>query len=179
MGLKKDRLYQIWKNMKSRCNNPNVPAYKNYGGRGISVCEEWELFIPFMKWALSNGYTDDLTLDRKDNNVGYFPDNCRWIPKSEQAKNRRNIIVVEGKTLEQIALDSGIPKVEIKSRYFRGANTVAELSKPLKKAVLVDGKTLKEISKETGIKYSTLKVRYRNGDKNYDRLTRKRYERWA
>lgn len=177
MGLSDNRLYSIWKNMKSRCNNSNVPAYTNYGGRGITVCDEWEKFENFREWAMQSGYAETLTLERKDVNKGYSPDNCKWIPKSEQPKNRRNIIRVEGKTLEEISLSSGIPKSEVKSRYFRGAKTIAELSKPLKKPVLVGGKTLKEISEETGINYHTLKVRYRNGDRDYKRLTREVYVR--
>jgi hypothetical protein len=177
MGLAKTRLYTTWKNMKSRCYNKNIPAYTDYGGRGITVCEDWLSFSNFYEWAMANGYNDNLTLERIDVNKGYFPDNCKWIPKTEQPKNRRNIIRVEGKTLEEISDLSGIDRAEIKSRYFRGARTIQELSKPLKKPVLVDGKTLKEISLETGINYDTLKVRYRNGARDYKKLTRRLYVR--
>ena len=164
--------------MKTRCYNPNVPAYTDYGGRGIIVCEEWlHDFSKFREWAEITGYKDNLTLERKDVNGNYEPSNCEWIPKSEQPKNRRNTIKVEGKTLEEISLNSGIPRAEVKSRYFRGARTIDDLSKPIKKPVLVEGKTLKEISKETGIKYDTLKVRYRNGDRDYQSLTREVYKR--
>ena len=84
-----DRIYRIWTGMKSRCQNPNDTGYRNYGGRGIGVCDEWQDFEPFYDWAMSHGYSDDLTIDRIDNYRGYEHDNCRWITMNEQAKNRR------------------------------------------------------------------------------------------
>jgi hypothetical protein len=95
------RLYSIWKAMKTRCFNPNFAAYARYGGRGITVCKEWvDDFLAFQKWALANGYSDDLTLDRIDTNKSYCPENCRWASYKEQANNtRRNIkITVNGET---------------------------------------------------------------------------------
>ena len=90
-GLSKTRLYSIWCDMKSRTSNPNVPCYSFYGGRGIDVCEEWKNnFTAFYSWALNNGYSDTLTLDRKNNDEGYSPNNCRWTTMKEQAANRRS-----------------------------------------------------------------------------------------
>jgi len=91
-GMKGSRLYSTWRNMKTRCLNQNVPNFINYGGVGITVCDDWLSFIPFMKWALSNGYTDKLTIDRADVHKGYTPGNCRFITTEEQSRNRKLIM---------------------------------------------------------------------------------------
>ena len=85
------RMYTIWGNMKSRCNNPRAVNYAAYGGRGVRVCEEWKnSFENFQIWALSSGYEETLTLDRIDVNGDYCPENCRWITHKEQQSNKRN-----------------------------------------------------------------------------------------
>lgn len=77
--------------MIERCENPNCKAYKNYGARGIQVCDEWKNnFVSFYNWAMSNGYRDDLTIERINVNGNYCPENCTFIPLSEQAKNKTN-----------------------------------------------------------------------------------------
>ena len=89
---KKERLYFIWKSMKQRCLNPHNKEYKNYGGRGISVCKEWNDYTVFKEWALSNGYNLKLSIDRIDNNGNYCPENCRWTTKAIQNSNKRSNI---------------------------------------------------------------------------------------
>ena len=88
------RIYNIWKKMNQRCININCQEYKNYGGRGISVCSQWTIFDNFRTWALNNNYCNDLMLDRKDNNGNYEPDNCRWVDRLVQNNNQRSNVKI-------------------------------------------------------------------------------------
>lgn len=121
----KSRLHNRWLGLKQRCVNPNNSSYKNYGERGIVVCDEWkDDFLAFKKWAMSNGYNDDLSIERIDVNKGYSPNNCTWIPMSEQATNRTSTIWLthDGETLniKQWAEKLGLKYGTLHSRYSRG-----------------------------------------------------------
>jgi len=83
------RIYYTWSSMMQRCHNSNARAYKNYGGRGIRVCEEWHDAESFIKWAMANGYSDDLTIERKNVNGNYCPENCIFATRMQQARNTR------------------------------------------------------------------------------------------
>lgn len=104
-GQKNTRLYGIWNGMKDRCLNKNSKYYERYGKRGIRVCNSWLQFESFYEWAHQNGYTKRLTIERKNNNGDYAPENCEWIPLSDQAKNRSNTITVFYKGVEKTLKD--------------------------------------------------------------------------
>lgn len=125
----KSRLYRIWHSMKIRCYNPKNKRYHCYGGKGVSVCEEWKNdFSEFMKWAYENGYDEnapkwECTIDRIDSNGNYCPENCRWATIKEQNNNRTNntIIFYNGckKTISQWSEELGIEQDTISARLKR------------------------------------------------------------
>lgn len=120
-GMSDTRIYNIWSGMKSRCNYPRNVEYQNYGGRGICVCQEWDSsFESFYKWAAENGYSDDLTIERIDNDRGYSPDNCRWATYKEQANNRRGLRKItykgETKTISDWAREYGMSHETLRYR---------------------------------------------------------------
>lgn len=100
-GQRKTRLYRIWVCMRNRCYQKNYHAFQHYGGRGITVCDEWNnSFETFRDWAMSHGYTDNLTIDRKDNDKGYSPENCKWSTMAEQNQNKR---APNGRKIKELA----------------------------------------------------------------------------
>lgn len=99
-GLKKTRLYVVWRDIKLRCFNPNANNFKDYGAKGIVMCDEWRNdFKAFYDWAMENGYNPnakrgECTIDRIDNNKGYFPENCRWVDNLVQQNNKKNNVFI-------------------------------------------------------------------------------------
>ena len=91
MSISKTRLYRTWIDMRARCYRPTCHNFANYGGRGVRVCAKWlNSFAAFKAWALSSGYTDDLTIDRIDSNDHYYPENCHWITADANRRKRKN-----------------------------------------------------------------------------------------
>lgn len=110
-GKSGTRIYRIYINMKHRCYSKKADSYVYYGARGISVCEEWlKSFEVFQDWALANGYSDNLSIDRIDANGNYCPENCRWVTIDVQNKNKRHvsIIVADGKDAVWVEFGAGV-----------------------------------------------------------------------
>jgi hypothetical protein len=124
-GMSHSRLYQIWNAMKQRCSNPNAISYPRYGGRGITVCQEWQdSFAAFRDWAVSHGYSDNLTIDRIDNDGKYEPLNCRWVTKKEQQNHTsyNRLYTYKGEKLNvmQWAEKTGMSPNTLYKRLMRG-----------------------------------------------------------
>lgn len=127
-GQSKTRLYNIYHHMINRCYNKNLLNFRNWGGRGITVCNEWkDNFMTFYEWAINNGYKDTLTIDRIDNNKGYDPTNCRWVTNKTQSNNRRTNILLTyaGKTqnIKQWSAELNTKYVTMCYRYHAGWST--------------------------------------------------------
>ena len=134
---RKRRIHTTWKNMIRRCYNKDHISYKYYGGKDITVCAEWQESEFFYQWALANGYNDNLTIDRIDNNGNYEPQNCRWVTPKEQANNRstNHYIAYNGetKTLQEWADALGISFQSLDARLRSGNWSVEEaLTTPAK-----------------------------------------------
>lgn len=170
-GLTHTNLYHVWQGMKSRCMNKDNKAYKNYGGRGITVCDEWkDDFQTFYDWAMNNGYSDGLTIDRIENDKGYYSDNCRWVTNKEQQRNKRNNFIVsfhgEEVPLSVVSEKTGIDRDTLSSRIKSGMS-VEEAILYKKKEIRIDfngeNRALSEWSKIINVSYRTLYDRYRLG----------------
>ena len=186
-GMSKTRIYKIWVDMKRRCNNKNRKGYKYYGGRGITYCPEWENFEPFYKWALSNGYAENLTLDRIDVNGNYEPNNCRWVDYTTQANNtnRNHILTYKGKTqtLSEWAREYDIPYSILQDRINDlNWDTEDALTIPISstyrnhKMLSFNGKSqnISQWSKELGLSRRTISDRLKMGLPIEDVLSKNR-----
>lgn len=171
-GLSKEAIYGVWIDMIRRCENPQRHEYKYYGGRGISVCEEWHKVEVFYAWAISSGYAKGLTIERKDVNGNYCPENCTWITMKEQGRNRRNVELYEGKTSVEWEVELGLSPHRLdeqKSIRKLSLGEVVEAYKnrgekyyvfPIKTGghyVVYDGKTQNEWARELGLSRMTLR----------------------
>lgn len=164
------RIYATYANMKQRCYYKKKSNYTNYGGRGIKLCNEWlgkDGFINFYNWAMANGYNDTLTIERIDVNGNYSPENCKWIPKDEQTKNKTNNIVIEidgeKKILAEWCKELNLRYGFVHSRIQSGWDVKDALMKPKEKTGLFEYKgqklTIKELSNICGLSPKTIKSR--------------------
>ena len=121
-------LHNRWKSMKQRCLNTNCKAYKNYGARGIKICDEWLEFNNFYNWSINNGYDEKLELDRIDNDKDYSPSNCRWVTPLINNHNRRITAKIDGISLKDFSIKYNISYQTVHARYYRLKNNCIEIN---------------------------------------------------
>lgn len=175
------RLYNTWANIKDRCFNKNHQAYNRYGGRGITMCDEWKSYVAFREWASTNGYTDELTIDRIDVNGNYEPNNCRWVTMKTQQNNRRDNKYLEYDnkklTYAQWGELLGINPQAIAGRITRGLTIEEALEKKFSENVakhlprpvvrLIDNKyfsSLRDAELDSGIFHSSIVTKISKGE---------------
>lgn len=174
-NLSNSRLYRIWNDMRTRCNKEYSDSFNDYGGRGIKVCAEWDNtndgFQNFCDWSMSNGYSQNLTIDRIDNDGNYEPGNCRWVTQYEQNRNKRTnrYLEVNGqkKIMSDVAKEYGINVKTLQGRLDRGYSIKEALEKELPNKRLIYYKeqflTPRQFSEVTGINFNTIMTRITNG----------------
>lgn len=137
-GMSKTRLHNIWLTMRSRCEKPNCSTYHKYGAKGIKVCSEWSIFENFRDWSLSNGYNDQLTIDRINPLGNYEPSNCRWVTQKVQQNNRSNNVKLTYKGITHSIIEWSeilkIPLHNLYDRYYKGWETNRMFEQPLRKS---------------------------------------------
>ena len=168
-------LYQVWADLKQRCNNPKTTNYDDYGGRGITYAPEWEDFETFKDWAIDHGYREGVTLDRIDVNGNYEPDNCRWVDWTIQANNKRDNVIIkvgdEIHTIAEWARITGAKSPNIQYRYEDAkydpsiAIDPEYLRNKTKQLITFEGEThdIREWAKIKGLTYSIINWRIKNG----------------
>lgn len=159
-GMARTRLYTIWRHMKERCNVKKTTYYEHYGGRGIRVCDEWNnSFVAFMNWALKNGYSEKLTIERIDNDGNYYPENCRWATMREQSSNTRRNVFVEYNGVKMTA-----------SEYARQTNQCVEtITYRIRNNIQFDKKHLNNpiVNLTTNQRYDSIRDASNKTGKNY------------
>lgn len=152
--LQDHALYSKWKDMNDRCHRKTNKSYKNYGARGITVCDEWRHnFMAFVEWAEKSGWEKGLTIDRIDNDKGYSPDNCRWVPREFQNKNKRNVKLYDGKTLPDYCKEHNISYSVVAKRIHDGVSFGEAVTDGLDYGLR---KAVNEMCKEHGVKPDTV-----------------------
>ena len=140
-GRTETRLYQIWENMSQRTTNKNNTSYELYGALGISVCIEWKSFLTFESWSLSNGYSDELSIDRINGTGNYEPNNCRWVNQTVQARNvkqigKNNSTGYKGVSKKRDKFSACITVDRVEIRLGAGHRTAEEAARAYNKYVL-------------------------------------------
>lgn len=119
-GLRNDPLYAVWRNMIWRCTVSYLKHYHNYGGRGIKICEEWKDMTIFHNWAIAHGYKSNLQIDRIDNDKNYCPENCRFVDRKTQLRNKRNNVYITINGIKRLLIDwaeeTGLPRSTLYAR---------------------------------------------------------------
>lgn len=182
-GMTHTKIYDVWYAMKQRCYYTKNINYKNYGGRGITVCDEWrDDFKAFYDWSMDNGYQDDLTIDRIDVNGNYTPENCRWVDIETQANNKRNNVYFtynnETKTIKQWSRILNISYKTVTTRMYRGyplaecLGLVEHTDKRMGRVYTVNGVTgtVAYLSKYYNVNVGTVRGRLRRGLGIYESL---------
>lgn len=172
-GMSGTKIYKIWYGMKTRCYNSVSPKYKNYGARGIEICDEWlNSFETFYIWSMDNGYKEGLTIDRIDVNGNYEPSNCRWVDNKVQANNKTNNVYIiynnKTQTLIQWCEELGLEPGKIYLRYERNPNISPEelFNTEINNKILITYRnktqSIRKWCKDLNLNYVTICSRYRN-----------------
>lgn len=174
-GLSREKVYSIWQGMKQRCDSDKMDSYPRYGGRGITYCDEWKYFENFYA-DMGPMPTPDHSIDRIDNNKGYFPNNCRWATDEEQMLNREITILIpyQGRmlTVNKLSAETGISRNTIRARVKYGWSPDEIISPPRNDRIFLEiggeRRLMTEWAKITGLKLATISRRFRLGLKGED-----------
>lgn len=170
-NMSRTKLYYVLNRMKQRCYNEHNSSYKDYGGRGIYVCDEWlgkEGITNFIRWALENGYKEDLTIERIDVNGNYCPENCKWIPQKMQLRNQRRTVRIKGgKDITSYAEENDMDSDLVRSRRSVYGWNDEHLLDSIPQKILIEYKGRKytpdELSEIIGINAGTIRNRVKRG----------------